>query len=107
MCQRARNRIMRVQRAGDQTAAMKINEPGQHLGVNRRILPHAQGTARPRQGSFLYPVNSDFGSRKFHESRKPRAPLLNRCLSSIARIARRKELQEAIDAWVERHQRLR
>jgi hypothetical protein len=26
-------------------------------------------------------------------------------VSNIRRIARRKELQEAIDAWVERHQR--
>src|SRR5258708_17051449 len=103
--ERARNAVMGVQAAGNQAAAVKIHETGKDAGARGRIEPDSQFAARTRQRSILHPFKRHGWAREFHQRDEPRAAFIDRGAARVGWITRGEEIQEALDAWVERHPR--
>ncbi len=103
--QRAGDAVVSFHAAGDQAAAVEIDESGQHRGLRRRVETNAQCAVRARHGPILDRFERNGGAGKLHQRDESLAALLDRGAARIGRIARGEEIQEALDAWVERHPR--
>ena len=103
--QRAGDGVVSFHAAGDQAAAVEIDESGQHRGLRRRVEPNAQCAVRARQRPILDRFERNGGAGELHQRGESLAALLDRGAARIGRVARGEEIQEALDAWVERHPR--